>query len=1027
MTGVNEVGEVRVQHHVVSDSHDQMKASFEAFIETTNQYGLPQPNLIFTDNPSRDDGFVTKTFQSVREEKDRLNADVPQRNAQSKMAMYPYNGDSPVIKTVDTAQQINLAVSAIKEIIDNAKGLALDCEWKIEFLGNGMKKEWKISLIQLAYYNTVDNTKQYLLIRPHKMSTLPSSLVSLLVDNSVNVVGVNVGGDLARIGRDFGIESTMAKRNKSTVINLGSYARKRDAVENGAIGMKALVKAVLGYDMEKKNEDKFSDWNANKLSDSQIKYAIIDVCAPLECYQKLRDMPDLTIRLTVEDVVAGKTVDLVPRNGSVACMATRAATGCILDTDAVCQSPDGIVQKKVRAGSGMVAIQLTHVYSPGLKLPHYQKQGSGAPILADFLNGKVVVPVQMLKDHVQSEAIRAYPTDDPAATAGITPPSSNRTDTVSTNKADADSSDISSDAPNGDVIGEAEDEDDNNEEDEDDNNEEDEYTTEEQVYESVDALTSSDIEYLRAAVVEGDESASGRPPLVCDGLQDPPKPDEISDKYSPVLGDIYHAMNRPYVATKHDAKKGYYFALQNAMYVYDENTMAELVRRMEADGMTNDDIESKRYYNSRMFNKCVPRTCPPPSILYWRVRAVFAMYGNIVDSKTNKPLFNKQAWNKAQGVLDEILEGYYSDPPGIQLYTKKLKRDGSVKRNKYGMEEIECRRGTNRTESYHKKLAGTFYGCHLGVEMSDCLLAEMRHRHNHACSELRRSGFPIFGHVDTWLPDQIQNLVLQNHGVVLFKDWSNASDYLETNERFDTVAIHNSDLHVALQEQWDTIDKTKVHLTRDRKYLCECMGINLPFLPFTTEEENKLFARCVLRNDFPTDDDEAVVAWMKYVDGVNIFPKLPVHWRIHKKSFERNQRVRTCNKEAKSGKDKLNELNRTLKPAKQTTTDPIPLPEPMPAIHAQAMHNLPYVVTGGTAIGKVPVPNKKKRANGERGKDKTTRAKRRCQRCLDNKEKTHSLHIPSEPWKECKGSGNSRDKCEYWDNGGNPKTTYFVG
>ena len=70
-----------------------------------------------------------------------------------------------------------------------------------------------------------------------------------------------------------------------------------------------------------------------------------------------------------------------------------------------------------------------------------------------------------------TEAIRAYPTDDPNATAGITPPSSNRTDTESTNKADADSSDISSDAPNGGVIGEAEDEDDNNEEDEDDNNE----------------------------------------------------------------------------------------------------------------------------------------------------------------------------------------------------------------------------------------------------------------------------------------------------------------------------------------------------------------------------------------------------------------------------------------------------------------------------------------------------------------------------------------------------------------------------
>ena len=59
-------------------------------------------------------------------------------------------------------------------------------------------------------------------------------------------------------------------------------------------------------------------------------------------------------------------------------------------------------------------------------------------------------------------------------------------------------------------------------EDEDDNNEEDECPTDEQVYESVDTLTSSDIEFLRAAVVEGDESASGRTPFK-DGLKGPPK------------------------------------------------------------------------------------------------------------------------------------------------------------------------------------------------------------------------------------------------------------------------------------------------------------------------------------------------------------------------------------------------------------------------------------------------------------------------------------------------------------------------
>ena len=74
--------------------------------------------------------------------------------------------------------------------------------------------------------------------------------------------------------------------------------------------------------------------------------------------------------------------------------------------------------------------------------------------------------------------------------------------------------------------------------------------------------------------------------------------------------------------------------------------------------------------------------------------------------------------------------------------------------------------------------------------------------------------------------------------------------------------------------------------------------------------------------------------------------------------------MRSCNKEAKSGKEKLDELNRTLKPMNQTTTDPIPLPEPMPAIHAQSMHNLPYVVTGGMVIGTVPKPSEKRKKKG---------------------------------------------------------------
>ena len=131
---------------------------------------------------------------------------------------------------------------------------------------------------------------------------------------------------------------------------------------------------------------------------------------------------------------------------------------------------------------------------------------------------------------------------------------------------------------------------------------------------------------------------------------------------------------------------------------------------------------------------------------------MFVTYGNIKDKKGN-PLFNAEAWKKANNILKEILRGYYSDPPGVSMYTKKLCSNGSglVKTNKYGMEEIECCRGTNRVEAYHKNLNDTFGSWHVGVGMTEVLLAERRHRHNQNTSERRRADFPVIGHYDTWL------------------------------------------------------------------------------------------------------------------------------------------------------------------------------------------------------------------------------------------------------------------------------------
>jgi hypothetical protein len=357
-------------------------------------------------------------------------------------------------------------------------------------------------------------------------------------------------------------------------------------------------------------------------------------------------------------------------------------------------------------------------------------------------------------------------------------------------------------------------------------------------------LTTEDIELLSAAVFESLETEKGKVPLQCSGLDDAPNPELIVNKYSATLGDVFHAINRTKVPVKHEAKKAFFVALREAFLVWNPLKMKELETRMREQGMTEKDIQAQKYFNSRLFRECVDRKVPPPRILYWRVRAVYALYGPMIDSKTQQPLFNFRTWKKANNVLKEILDGYYSDPPDLELYTKKLGKNGEILINKFGLEVIECCRGTNRVESYHKHLTVTFGRWNVGIRMSACLLAERRHRHNQKCSERRRLDYPIIGHYNTWEIDQLQNLVKENHGIQLYPQWTNASDYIDTDESFDTIALQSASLHSKLEQKSKELGPVK--LTREQQYICQAMGTSLPFLPFVTDQESKAYAKFVL-------------------------------------------------------------------------------------------------------------------------------------------------------------------------------------
>ena len=72
-------------------------------------------------------------------------------------------------------------------------------------------------------------------------------------------------------------------------------------------------------------------------------------------------------------------------------------------------------------------------------------------------------------------------------------------------------------------------------------------------------------------------------------------------------------------------------------------TLETVKNDLRQDGLTEDEIEAKMYFDFTYFTKRVPRCVPPPSSHYWRVRGVLIKYGNSVDKKTGMPLFKQAA------------------------------------------------------------------------------------------------------------------------------------------------------------------------------------------------------------------------------------------------------------------------------------------------------------------------------------------------------------------------------------------------
>lgn len=802
-----------------------------------------------------------------------------------------------------------------------------------------------------------------LLLRVSKLKSLPDRLYALLSEPSYTFVGRAISGDLGNVGKDFNC-STVTSRVKS--IDLGMYARERDVVSRGTAGLERLVFLTLGKQMSKAVDVRCSKWSAPQLSPEQIKYAAMDATYALDVYHKLSERFDVAARLGAAAAVPGVDADLVPTHGSVAVLASRVAAGSLLASPPRAEwiSPFAGGQK-VKVTKTRRLLQVTTVLAPSYIIKGITHDDGGSNVrLADFGPPPftVVVPLTALAPHAPLSEARVWvdpdevmEEDEPADAAGETggEPAEQQID----READ-------------------------------------------EALEEGWEPTEQDVALLRAAAADGPPQPL---PPAASKLDAPP--DQIVNRFSSITGDAFHFQDRAKVPMHHEVKKAYHVALRDAWMIFDPVVLEEVKDVLRKNGFTEDDIDARMYYDFDYFRQRVPRRVPPPSVHYWRVRRVFELFGSIEDSKTKQPLFNDAAWRRANNVLLEILEGHAADAPGYVPYHQRLDSKGQPAVDQYSLALLDCSRGTSDTECAHKQIITAYGSWVAGVELSDVLLREWRHRYNHRIAERRRLGFPKIGHYDTWLIDELQLLVEANHGVDIYPGWSNTRDFAPTPETFGTVPLHSSELGEAMARIAVSKEVT-AKLSGDQRYLCASMGTSLPLLPIHGKAEHALFSHLALaqlRGRCSTIDfDKLALTWCEHVDGTAIFPKLPVYLRQHYAAWQKSQRIKDTLKRIQP---QLDALRATLARDAPTAVAPVPttpatavpivatlvvaqhiaLPLAPPAM-AAARAEIQLSVAGMHIGGAAPEPAPRYVPNRKRGRDKRAEGEKRirtCKRCCE--------------------------------------------
>ncbi len=182
---------------------------------------------------------------------------------ESKMALLPIKQFEGEVFIIDKEEDIFSAVEELKK----SKIIGFDTETRPSFKKGGKNK---VALLQLS---TADKAYLFRLNR----ITINDAIASLLADESIMKIGVAIHDDI----------KFLLKNNKfipGGFIDLQTYVKSFGI---NVFGLKKLSSLILGYRISKAQQ--LSNWENEKLTESQLRYAATDAWVCREIYLELRN------------------------------------------------------------------------------------------------------------------------------------------------------------------------------------------------------------------------------------------------------------------------------------------------------------------------------------------------------------------------------------------------------------------------------------------------------------------------------------------------------------------------------------------------------------------------------------------------------------------------------------------------------------------------------------------------------------------------------------------------------------------